>query len=135
MAELKCPHCGQAFTVDDTEFASIVKQVRDAEFEKDLNSRVSELEKHLNSEHQLMMEKQKSDIILKTKEEYEKEIQKLKDKLLKEEGKSKDLANQLESAEDKKELAVLNAVREVEEQKKDVEAALNQEKEKHEQDT
>lgn len=130
MAELKCPHCGQAFTVDDTEFASIVKQVRDAEFEKDLNSRVSELEKHLNSEHQLMMEKQKSDIILKTKEEYEKEIQKLKDKLLKEEGKSKDLANQLESAEDKKELAVLNAVREVEEQKKDVEAALNQEKEK-----
>jgi len=23
MAELKCPHCGQAFTVDDTELSSI----------------------------------------------------------------------------------------------------------------
>ena len=30
MAELKCPHCGQAFTVDGTELSSIVKQIRDA---------------------------------------------------------------------------------------------------------
>ena len=33
MAELKCPHCGQAFTVDDTELGSIMKQIRDKEFE------------------------------------------------------------------------------------------------------
>ena len=26
MAELKCPHCGQAFTVDDTELSSITQQ-------------------------------------------------------------------------------------------------------------
>lgn len=36
MAELKCPHCGQAFTVDDTELSSIVQQIRDKEFEKDI---------------------------------------------------------------------------------------------------
>ena len=48
MAELKCPHCGQAFTVDDAELSSIVQQIRDKEFEKDLNSRISELEKHLS---------------------------------------------------------------------------------------
>ena len=39
MAELKCPHCGQAFTVDDTELSSITQQIRDKEFEKDLKSR------------------------------------------------------------------------------------------------
>jgi|LAHS01.1.fsa_nt_gb hypothetical protein len=45
MAELKCPHCGQMFTVDDTELSSIVQQIRDSEFKKDLSSRVTELEK------------------------------------------------------------------------------------------
>ena len=47
MAELKCPHCGQAFTVDDTELSSITQQIRDKEFEKDLKSRISELKAHL----------------------------------------------------------------------------------------
>ena len=53
MAELKCPHCGQAFTVDDTELSSIVKQIRDKEFEKDLNSRLSEIKSHMLKEHEL----------------------------------------------------------------------------------
>ena len=46
MAELKCPHCGQAFTVVDTELSSITQQIRDKEFEKDLKSRISELKAH-----------------------------------------------------------------------------------------
>lgn len=40
MAEIRCPHCGEAFTVDETEYAQIVKQVRDVEFEKDIAERV-----------------------------------------------------------------------------------------------
>lgn len=40
MAEIRCPHCGEAFTVDETEYAQIVKQVRDAEFERDITERV-----------------------------------------------------------------------------------------------
>ena len=40
MAEIKCPHCGRAFTVDESEYASIVKQVRDAEFERDMADRL-----------------------------------------------------------------------------------------------
>ena len=41
MAEIKCPHCGRAFTVDEFEYASIVKQVRDAEFERDMADRLA----------------------------------------------------------------------------------------------
>ncbi|MDO4848813.1 MAG: DUF2130 domain-containing protein [Coriobacteriia bacterium] len=41
MAEIKCPHCGRAFTVDESEYASIVKQVRDAEFERDMADRLA----------------------------------------------------------------------------------------------
>ena len=40
MAEIKCPHCGRAFTVDESEYAIIVKQVRDAEFERDMADRL-----------------------------------------------------------------------------------------------
>ena len=40
MAEIRCPHCGEAFTVDETEYAQIIKQVRDAEFERDIAERV-----------------------------------------------------------------------------------------------
>ena len=51
MAELKCPHCGQAFTVDDTEVSSIIQQIRDKEFQKDLKSRVSEMEERMREKH------------------------------------------------------------------------------------
>ena len=56
MAELKCPHCGQAFTVDDTELSSIVQQIRDKEFEKDIEKRVSELKENMLMTHRLEME-------------------------------------------------------------------------------
>ena len=31
MNEIKCPHCGEMFTIDEAGFAAILKQVRDAE--------------------------------------------------------------------------------------------------------
>ncbi len=40
MSDIKCPHCGEVFTVDETEYARIVKQVRDAEYERDIAERV-----------------------------------------------------------------------------------------------
>ncbi|NLV86093.1 MAG: DUF2130 domain-containing protein [Clostridiales bacterium] len=41
MNEIKCPNCGQVFKVDESGFESIVKQVRDHEFEKELQNRES----------------------------------------------------------------------------------------------
>ena len=40
MNEIKCPHCGQTFTVDEAGYADIVKQVRDSEFEAQLHERL-----------------------------------------------------------------------------------------------
>lgn len=128
MAELKCPHCNQAFTVDDTELSSIIQQIRDKEFDKDLNSRISELEKHLQEKHDLEMEKQENQIKLEVKEKHEKEIEKLKDQLRKAEEKSQKLQMQVDSAEDKQKLAVLEAVKKIEDEKRDVESELEQEK-------
>ncbi|MBR0407079.1 MAG: DUF2130 domain-containing protein [Clostridia bacterium] len=39
MQEIKCPHCGEVFQVDEAGYAAIVKQVRDKEFVKEVERR------------------------------------------------------------------------------------------------
>jgi len=56
MQEIKCPNCGQVFRVDEASYASILKQVRDSEFEKDLSERLHELEKTKTVELRLAQE-------------------------------------------------------------------------------
>lgn len=40
MNDIKCPHCGKTFKIDEASFAAILKQVRDGEFEKELHARI-----------------------------------------------------------------------------------------------
>lgn len=40
MNEIKCPHCGKTFKIDEASFAAILKQVHDSEFEKELHERI-----------------------------------------------------------------------------------------------
>lgn len=40
MNEIKCPHCGRAFKIDEAGYADIVKQVRDSEFKQELHERL-----------------------------------------------------------------------------------------------
>ena len=49
MAEIKCPHCGEVFQVDETEYAQIVRQVRDAEFQRELAAREQLAERERSS--------------------------------------------------------------------------------------
>ena len=42
MQEIKCPKCGEVFQVDESGYAAIVKQVRDKEFEKEVDMRESQ---------------------------------------------------------------------------------------------
>jgi len=130
MAELKCPHCGKEFTVDDTELSSIIQQIRDKEFEKDLNSRIGELEEHMQEKHELELEAQESEIKLQVKEVHEKELQKLKDLLKEAEDKAQKLQTQLDATEDKKTIAVMQAVKKIEDEKRDIEKELAQEKDR-----
>lgn len=44
MNQIKCPKCGEVFTVDDKSFADILSQVRSAEFDKELQQRSKDLE-------------------------------------------------------------------------------------------
>lgn len=53
MKELKCPHCGQMFQVDEADYASIVSQVKNAEFEAEVARRLSELNERHKAEQEL----------------------------------------------------------------------------------
>jgi len=44
MKELRCPNCGSMFTVDEADYASIVSQVKNAEFEEELARRLKEMQ-------------------------------------------------------------------------------------------
>ena len=43
MSEIKCPHCGSVFKVDDSGYTEILAQVKNAEFEKELSKRENNL--------------------------------------------------------------------------------------------
>lgn len=44
MRELKCPHCGNVFSVDENDYAALINQVKNSEFEAELSRRIHELE-------------------------------------------------------------------------------------------
>ena len=39
MNEIKCPNCGEVFTVNESQYAELLSQVRTAEFDKELHDR------------------------------------------------------------------------------------------------
>lgn len=60
MQEIKCPNCGTVFQVDESEYAQILRQVRDEEFKKELEYRAKGLEEKKKTDVQLVrMEQEK----------------------------------------------------------------------------
>ena len=60
MNELKCPNCGEAFVIDESNYTNILQQVRNAEFEKEIERRVQEIARSKDSEIAVMRAEQTS---------------------------------------------------------------------------
>ena len=52
MKELKCPKCGNVFTVDESDYADIVNQVKTAEFNAEVDRRMKEYERRQTIQQQ-----------------------------------------------------------------------------------
>lgn len=108
MREIKCPNCGQVFQVDESGYASIVQQVRDKEFNMELERREAELREKTDASVRIArMEQEKvsaEELRIKNERiaEMDKEIQALKARL--------------DGAETERKLAVTEAVQERERQ-------------------
>ncbi len=61
MREIKCPKCGSVFTVDEADYASIVSQVKNAEFNEEVNRRLQELHQQHLAEQQSAEAKMEKD--------------------------------------------------------------------------
>jgi len=55
--EVSCPQCGGVFTIDEAKFADIVQQVRTAEFENEIRSRLAQAEEAKEAEIALALSK------------------------------------------------------------------------------
>lgn len=115
MSEIKCPHCGQAFTIDESEYSSLMAQIRDHVFQE-------EVERRLQSERELVETKTQA----KYKEllsEKENELTKLKAEA-KQEKNNKDNEIELAITKATKDLETKIQQLETESLKKDNEAQL-----------
>ena len=97
--ELKCPHCGKVFSIDESEYIELLSQGRNQEFDKELASRI----------HQLEESKQKEKELLQTKLESENKdnVAKLREEIFR-------LENELKQSKNEKEYAIKDAVSEKE---------------------
>lgn len=128
MNEIKCPSCGKVFQIDEKDYESIVKQIRNHEFEEELKRREKEFTKEKNSE----LEKLENKLNLKNTIELsnkDKEIEKLKNDIdkkelevsneFKQQISDKDmeiekLKNQIKQNETENKLALKDAIQEKE---------------------
>lgn len=124
MNEIICPNCEKVFKVDEAGFADILKQVRDHEFEEELNERLTIAEKEKKTAVQLaeaniknLLEKElakKDKELTKLKAQSETELSK---KLAEKESEISEMKSQVEKAESEKQLAISRATKEIEKER------------------
>lgn len=103
MNEIKCPHCGKAFKIDESSFAAILKQVRDGEFEKELHERIDSEVRATQANAKLELQSVSSE----------------KDTLI------NNLQSKLAGVETEKKLAVSDALKDVEKERDELKIKLS----------
>ena len=109
MKEIKCPHCGQLFTIDESNYDSIVKQIRDYEFYDELKKRETEYNEKLELQKELVTKDLMGKATVKLNEQ-KAEIESLKNQLKLVEKEHENELN-LKTSSLKEEINTLNATR------------------------
>jgi hypothetical protein len=113
MKEIICPNCKTPFTIDESSYADITKQIRDHIFEEEIQKRLSIAEKEKESAVKLAEATIKNilqeDLLKKEKE--------LSEKISQKETEILQIKAQLENAEIQKKLSVTEAVQKIEKER------------------
>lgn len=62
MHEIKCPHCGTTFTIDEASYADILNQVRTSEFNNEIHEKLEQIKAQHNSEVALIEERSQNQL-------------------------------------------------------------------------
>ncbi len=60
MPDIRCPHCGKVFQVNEADYESIASQVKNDEFERELTRRIHEKEEASRLDKEVALEKERS---------------------------------------------------------------------------
>ena len=102
MKELKCPNCGSMFTVDEADYASIVNQIKNAEFEEELCRRINEMKGRQDAEQKVKD--------AEAREDFGKKLSAKEQEILAKEQEISRLKASLESIEEKNKLEIDKAL-------------------------
>lgn len=102
MRELKCPKCGNVFSVDEADYTSIVNQVKGTEFDAEVSRRIAELHKQHQAEEQARAASKE--------QEHQSALFKKDQALSEKDGEIARLKEQISAMGDRQKLAVGNAV-------------------------
>jgi hypothetical protein len=111
MNQIKCPHCGEEFTLNDEGYLNIINQVKTKEFNQEIHQRLEQLKVQNQKDIEIERTKVESNFLQKLSLK-EQELQSLKDKIL--------------NSEQAKSLAVLSAEGKLKEQLKQQELIIQQ---------
>jgi len=129
MSQIKCPHCGKEFTIDESSYADIVNQIRTKEFKAEVHEQLEQLN-HMN-EKNIVIEKSKLETKYKdeltVKESFIQKLQAKLDML----DKEKELEKQKAIAENEKKVLELSNQIEITKREKELERSSLEEKYKN----
>ena len=115
MQEIKCPKCGEVFQIDEAGYAEIVKQVRNREFNEELQRQKASLDSEKKMAVELAVTKansQKDDEIARLKNQLDAKANEIRIALSEKENEITKLKGTIEADRTKSELAVKNALQE-----------------------
>ncbi len=113
MNEIICPNCKKAFKIDEAGFADIVKQIRDHQFEEELQNRLTLAEKDKHNAVEIAESKVRESLMQQLAQ---KEIE-LSQKLSQKDNDLLQLKAKLDSVEVEKKLAVNEATQKIEKER------------------
>ena len=116
MNEIICPNCKKAFKVDEAGFADIVKQVRDHQFEEELDKRLQLADNEKESAIKLA----EANIKNVLQADLSKKDKELSEKLAEKEAEIAQIKSKLDNAELEKKLSVTEAVQKIEKERDDL---------------
>lgn len=96
MKELRCPQCNSVFTVDEADYASIVNQVKNTEFQEEIERRLQELHKQHLAEQETQ--------VLKAQQTFQSKLASFEQELNKKETEIAKLNEKVKSAAQSKQL-------------------------------
>lgn len=96
MKELKCPNCGSVFKVDESDYAAILTQVKNKEFNLELERRIKEIDNNKKAEQEAA--------ILKANHEFKESINSKEQEIVRKEAEISSLQERLKSYEKTKKL-------------------------------